>query len=130
MSQVQRICPHCADATPLDAQYCPHCGYDTQAGLPMRQSNLPVALGKAALPVLAGAATLALRAGWKLLNSRLTQPPTLRQAQPPAIKSETRVSEVVPRSRRTVRIRSSWMVGDANGVWKQGTSEHIIDFDE
>jgi hypothetical protein len=34
------------------------------------------------------------------------------------------------RPRTTIRIRSSWAVGDANGVWRQGVSDHTIEIDE
>ena len=74
-----------------------------------------------------GAATLALRVGWKLLNSRLNAVEPQRM-QPPAPAPR---QEIAPRSGgRRIRIRSSWAVGDANGVWRQGTSEHIIEFDD
>ena len=146
MSDVQRICAQCSTAGPLDARYCTRCGYDFQAELPVRQNNLPIVIGKAALPVLVGAATLALRAGWRLLQSRTAQEAArkafdstfnrsvephgeqhVEQAKPPAPRQE----EVAPRqSRRTIHIRSSWAVGDANGVWRHGHSEHKIDLDD
>jgi hypothetical protein len=37
---------------------------------------------------------------------------------------------VSPRTRRSIRIRSTWAVGDARGVWRQGATEHIIEIDE
>jgi hypothetical protein len=87
------------------------------------------------LPVLAGAASLIVRAGWKLLKQRLAQAaaeqrvnltPASQPAQPP-----TPRDPISPRRpRRTIRIRSSWAVGDANGVWRQGASEHTIELDE
>lgn len=127
MSEIQRICPQCQAGSPLDMRYCPRCGYDHQAELPMRQSSLPATVGKAAVPVLMGAATLVLRAGWKLLSSRLSATEPLR-VQPPAPAPR---QEVAPRTTgRRIRIRSSWAIGDANGVWRQGSSEHIIEFDE
>src|SRR5258706_16414510 len=73
MSEIQRICAQCGKSGALEARYCPHCGYDAQAGLPAPRNTLPVSIGKAALPILAGVASLALRAGWKLLQSRLAQ---------------------------------------------------------
>ncbi|MBX3012601.1 MAG: zinc ribbon domain-containing protein [Caldilineaceae bacterium] len=136
MSDVQRICPHCGEAGPLTARYCPHCGQDSQqAALPVQQSNFPLVLSKAALPLLAGAASLALRAGWKLLQSRLaanmagTAVETLRSAQ--LAKPLTR-TEALParRPRRTIRIRSAWSVTDGNGVQRSGMSEHQIELDD
>jgi len=83
---------------------------------------------KAALPILAGAATVALRFGWKLLQQRLADAATspisltkMRSAQPAPLST---------RPRRTVRIRSTWAVGDANGLLQQGTSDHTIEFDD
>ena len=67
MSEINRICPQCGGSVALQTRYCGECGYDTSTGLPVRQSNLPVKVGKAALPVVAGLAGLALRSGWKLL---------------------------------------------------------------
>jgi hypothetical protein len=143
MSDVQRICAQCSTASPLDARYCTRCGYDFQAELPVQQSNLPVVIGKAALPVLVGAASLALRAGWRLLQSRMAQEaarkafdstfnrpvnPPVEPAKTPAPRQEEVTTPRQPR--RSIHIRSSWAVGDANGVWQQGHSEHTINFDD
>lgn len=135
MSDVYRICPACGKNTPLDARHCPHCGQDTQAGLPVQAgSQLPMVVGKAALPVLVGVGTLAARAAWRLLRGRLAAlaaqtpaPVQTRTAQPPA---RVPPAEVGPRTRRSIRIRSTWAVGDARGVWRQGATEHIIEIDE
>jgi hypothetical protein len=138
MSNVHRICPACGKDTPLDARHCPHCGHDTQAGLPVQAgSQLPMVVGKAALPVLVGVGTLAARMGWRLLRGRLAalgtqspapvQPRTESSARPPA---RVTPAEVAPRARRSIRIRSSWAVGDARGIWQQGATEHIIEIDE
>ena len=135
MSDVQRICPHCGGSSALHMAHCPHCGRNLQTGVPMRQENaVPAALSKAALPVLAGAASLALRAGWKLLQSRMAQA-TAQQAATQVINRTTtsparRNESSAPRTKRTVRIRSTWAVGDARGYWRQGTSEHVIEFDD
>jgi hypothetical protein len=133
MSEITRICAHCGKSSPLDAQFCPHCGYDIQGGLPAsRASQLPLAIGKAALPVLAGVAGLIMRAGWKLLKERLhhtvTQAitPTAQASQPPA----SQQASSPRRTRRTIHIRSSWAVGDARGVWRQGSSEQTIEIED
>lgn len=135
MSEVQRICPHCGEAGPLTARYCPHCGADSQAALPAPQSNFPLALTKAALPILAGAASLALRAAWKLLQSRMTASITeqavhsLRSARHPQPPAPT--TPLTPqRPHRTIRIRSAWSVTDGNGVHRSGASEHQIEIED
>lgn len=150
MSEVRRICDHCGEAVALDGRYCPQCGYDFETALPAQSSNLPVALGKAALPMLVGAAGLALRAGWKIAQSQWARdtarnffdmafsrpshtPPVPRAEEkptpPPA--PQNAPGEVGPRRpRRTIRIRSTWAVGDANGVWRQGTSDQTIEIDD
>ena len=147
MNNIQRICEKCGEGGALDARYCPHCGYDSQgiggAALPAPRLQLPVALGKAALPLLAGAASLALRAGWKLLQRRLanTTPEQaanafthfVQRATPPAPTQPLAPRQETPvqrRPRRTIHIRSNWAVGDVNGVWRQGSSEHTIEIDE
>lgn len=139
MSEVQRICPHCGEAGPLAARYCPHCGADSGAALPAPQSSFPLALTKAALPILAGAASLALRAAWKLLQSRMTATVTdqalhslrtARNAQPPAPATPPAVVSTSQRPHRTIRIRSAWSVTDGNGVHRSGVSEHQIEIDE
>jgi len=101
----------------------------------MQRAHFPISLNKAALPILAGAASLILRAGWKLLQSRMaasvtetavsalrtnraTQPP-MRTAQP-----------VTQKPRQTIRIRSAWAVTDGNGVQRSGVSEHQIEIDD
>lgn len=134
MSEVQRICPQCGEPGPLQARYCPHCGADSQAALPVPRANLPAVLTKAALPLLAGAASLVLRAGWKLLQSRMAANVTanvtetalhsLRSAGTPAAPALT------PKPRRTIRIRSAWAVTDGNGVQRSGVSEHQIEIDD
>ena len=85
-------------------------------------------------PVLAGAASLALRAGWKLLQNRMAQA-TAQQAATQVINRTTtsparRNESPAPRTKRTVRISSTWAVGDASGYWRQGKSEHVIEFDD
>ncbi len=100
-------------------------------------------LGRAAVPVLVGAASVALRIGWKLLQSRWAQEAAERAveaalqkaqqapAEPTQQSPDGRRADVVEsRSGRTVTIRSAWAVGDTNGVWRQGFSEHRIDLDE
>lgn len=147
MSNVSRICPQCGESTPLESRHCAHCGYDANAGLPLQtQSNLPMVIGKAALPVLAGVASLALRLGWKMMRSRMAQDamrygatkaasalvnarktPLATTSKSPAPLSQ---SELMPKAKRTIRIRSSWAVGDANGIRQQGSSDHTIEFDD
>ena len=135
MSDVQRICPQCGGASPLQAQHCPHCGYDLQTGLPIERANtLHATLSKAAVPVLLGAASLALRVGWKMLQGHMLQATADAVVQRPpeqAIQPRPADQDVQPRRlRRTIRIRSTWAVGDARGRWEQGSSEHIIEFDD
>ena len=142
MSEIQRICVQCGQAGPLDARYCPACGYDSQAALPAMRSNLPALVGKAAVPVLVGAASLAARAGWKLLHSRWARETARNAIQsavqriasspPPATPAPAPQppSPAARRPRRTIHIRSSWAVADANGVWRRGQSEHTIDLED
>lgn len=126
MSQVHRICPHCGGNVPLEARHCPTCGADTWAGPPATRSGLPAQVGRAALPLVAGLTGLALRFGWRLLQARLARLNPLetraRAARPPAPRPA--------RGRRVLRIRSSWAIGDANGIWRQGHEEHIIEIDD
>lgn len=127
MSQVQRICGECGGTNPVEARYCAHCGADSQAALPAPRTSLPVAIGQAALPVLIGAAGLAMRAGWRLLQSKWArdlaqQAVAPRPAQPPATEPA--------RPKRTLHIRSAWAVSDGQGNWRRGVSEHTIELDE
>ena len=139
MNEVQRICSQCSEPGPLAARYCPHCGNDSQAALPAPQSNLPLALGKAALPIFVGAASLALRAGWKWLQSRMAARVTgaltekaveslraNRLPQPPMPTQQP----LQPKPRHTIRIRSAWAITDATGAQRSGVSEHQIEIDE
>jgi len=119
-----RICPQCGHGNTMETRYCAQCGHDTQANLPVPQpSNLPAVIGKAAVPVLVGVASLAVSAGWRLLQGLLTKP----VAQPPM---QVKKGEIEKRPRATIRIRSSWAVGDSNGNWQRGQAEHTIEFDE
>jgi hypothetical protein len=138
MSNVQRVCVRCGEGNPVESRYCAHCGYDSQSSLPAQRVNLPAVIGRAALPVLVGAAGLVVRAGWKLLQSRLAQTPTITIPTPKAAQPVAQ-QQVVPRPRvevgslrrakRTIHIRSAWSVNN-NGVWQQGTSEHTIELDD
>lgn len=144
MSEVRRICAQCGAAVALDGRFCSGCGYDFENALPVSESNLPVALGKAALPMLVGAAGLMLRAGWKLAQSEWAKetarnvldlafnraaqppapPPVQSAAQPPSAAAAS------SRPRRTIRIRTNWAEGDANGVWRRGSSDQTIEIDD
>ena len=134
MSDVSRVCSQCGGKVALDSRFCGGCGYDTAGGLPVEQRKLPVQLAAAALPVAAGLASWAVRAGWKLLRARLEDmaqnPPVVVEPARPAKRRTAPVQKQSGRPKRTVRIRSTWAVGDGNGVWRQGTEEHIIDFEE
>lgn len=127
MSDVSKICPQCGGSNALDSRHCAHCGYDTQAALPMLPNNLPAVLGKAAVPVLAGAVGLAVSMGWKLLQGMLNQ-----TARPP-LKVEgsqtTALQPAAPAPRRTIHIRTSWAIGDSSGNWRRGESEQTIEID-
>jgi hypothetical protein len=131
METVYRVCPECGKNAPIEAQYCPHCGTDTSSGLPVRQaSNLPVVVGKAALPVLATVGTLLVRTLWKMLRQR----PGVFGAviRPDATSAISPTQQPPTRNPRgpSVRIRTSWAVGDASGIRQQGFTEHEIHFDE
>ena len=138
MSNVQRVCVQCGAGNPVEARYCAHCGYDSQAALPAPRSNLPVVIAQAAVPVLVGAASLMVRAGWKLLRSRLAQqaatlrvaPPAQPPVQPPAVQPARSDVTTSRRAKRTIHIRSSWAVNNGNGVWQQGHSEHTVELDD
>jgi hypothetical protein len=133
MSEITRICSQCGQSTAIETRYCPHCGYDSEAGLPApRAANLPVIISRAALPVLAGAASLAIRAIWQLAKSRLTAAAVDHTAhlaaKPKPVAPPAAPDNISPTQRpgKTIHIRSSWAVGDANGIWQQGVSEHTI----
>lgn len=134
MSDVSRVCSQCGGKVALDSRFCGRCGYDTSAGLPVQQRNLPAQIATAALPVAAGLAGWAVRAGWKLLRARLEEmaqnpPAAVSPRQQPAPRPSAPPQES-SRPRRTIRIRSTWAVGDGKGVWRQGAEEHIIDIED
>lgn len=135
MSQVNRICPQCGGNVSLQARYCGECGYDTSRGLPVQRLNLPVQVGKAALPVVVGLAGFAIRSGWKLLQAQLAHAatqsaPAVQKPLTPRTPNEIKPVDPTPRAGRTIRIRSSWIIGDGQGRWKQGNEEHIIEIDD
>jgi hypothetical protein len=139
MANVHRICAACGKDTPLEARHCPHCGHDTVSGLPMKsESQLPAVMGKAALPVLATAGTLVARMMWRLVRDRLLAAaatpasPPARQPTRANVPMERPAQSVQPAPRRTrsIRIRTQWAVGDANGMYKQGYTDQQIDFDD
>lgn len=141
MSEIQRICVQCGQANSVEARFCAACGYDQLADerqnhLPAQRTNLPAVISRAALPVLLGAASLAMRAGWRLLQNRLANPPQTHVTRPPA-PQQPPVAPPAPANapaaqgrKRTIRIRSAWTVRDAQGHWQQGTSDQVIELDE
>lgn len=127
MGDVFRICPECSADIPLQARHCPTCGSDSQANQPIRQLRLPATVSGALLPVAAGLAGLALRAGWKLLQSQWLRT-TVQNAlttPPPAPTSPTPTAT----TGRTIRIRSSWVVREADGSVRQGQEDHTINLE-
>ena len=115
-------------------RYCQQCGGDTQGELPATRS-LPAAVGKAALPIAAGALSLVARAGWKLLQHRLSQiqsaqieaTPQQKSAPDIAVSNAQKPPAPQGKPRATIHVRSSWAVGDASGQWKRGSSEQTIE---
>ncbi len=131
MSEIQRICVQCGYANPLESRYCARCGSDSQDALPVQRTSLPVVISRAALPVLVGAASLAVRVGWRLIQQRMAQGTRTQPIQVvPRSDPPTPASAPVSRGRRTIHIRSTWATGDANGIWRQGSSEHVIEIEE
>jgi hypothetical protein len=132
MSEITRICAQCGKSMALEARYCPECGFDAETGIvgALEKRQLPVAITRAALPVLAGAASLVVRAAWKLWQRQLANA-TLRATHSTPPRPITRSApEPGQRPRRTIRIRSSWAVGDGRGILRQGSSDHTIEIDE
>jgi hypothetical protein len=136
MNSIQRICPQCGQAGSLEARYCARCGFDSQSALPTPMSNLPM-VARAALPVLITAAGIALRAGWRLLQSRWAQEAArkavnmaVQPASPKPVAPATETDLPAGRRKRVIHIRSIWAEGDANGVWREGSSEQRIEIDE
>lgn len=125
MTEVSRICPQCGNHFPLEARHCSHCGYDMEAVLPAPQSMLPALVGKVAAPLLVGAASLATSVGWRLLQTFLSRPAKLSG---PPIPQRTD-APVRSQGRMTIRITTSWAVGDSNGNWRKGHSEQTIEIE-
>ncbi len=142
MSNIQRICPACGSGNAMSSQFCERCGQDferTGNTLPARRSSLPVVASTAALPLLAGAASLAVRAGWRLLQAHLREQkaqvaPRQAAGQSPKQESITLApaQSLAPstQSRRTIRIRSTWVVGGPDGIYRHGASDHTIEIDD
>ncbi len=97
-------------------------------------SGLPMVVGKAAVPMLVTAGTLIARMVWKLVRERSLPAATaaLKVQPAPAPQPLTRgePQPIVARARRSIHIRSTWAVGDANGIWRQGMTEQQIDIEE
>ncbi len=125
MTEITRICSQCGKSFPLDARHCSHCGHDTDAALPVSQNTLPVLVGKAAAPVLLGAASLVVSVGWKLLQNVLNRP-AKPSNQPIRVRTD---AQVQPRPRATIRITTSWAVGDSSGNWRKGHTEQTIEIE-
>jgi len=145
MSDVYRICSQCGKRmNEIDHRFCPDCGADSHADLSVPESSLAIAATKAALPILVGTVSLALRFGLKLLQSRAAisaaqNASTLSRfsaslatnnASTLSTDSGSGKSNISKQGRRRIHIRTAWSMGDSNGNWRKGQSEHIIDIDE
>ncbi len=135
MSEIQRICAQCGASAPLGVRYCGSCGYDFQGEMVVRRNNLPAVVSQAAVPVLLGAAGFVLRAGWKALQSRWAQAAAEQAANlarntPQPLAKSAPPPTPASRLRRTMTIRSTWAMGDANGIWRRGYSEQHIELDD
>lgn len=142
-------CAHCGKSTSgsTSQEHSPQKATHSLEGM-----NLPIQLRKAALPILAGAAGLVVRAGWKLLQSKTARDVALSAANSvvqsrvqsqlfkdgSAVQQSTTAQPAAPQAKsspvrqqgRTIRIRSKWAVGDANGILRQGQSEHTIEIND
>ncbi|MEM7536818.1 MAG: hypothetical protein AAF639_31855 [Chloroflexota bacterium] len=144
MATISRICTHCNKSSALDAQHCQHCGHsmsthpDAYVNMPQTtptslSESLRQTATKAALPILAGAAGWLVRKAWQLLRERMDASTALdsfpqTQTAKRTPDNNTHMAQTHT-PRRTIHIRSKWMVSDANGVWQQGASEHTIELD-
>lgn len=131
MEIVYRVCPECGKDAPIEAQFCPHCGKDTNSGLPVKQAgNMPIVVGKAALPVLATVGTLLVRTLWKMLRQRPNPLGAVIGSDAASAVAHREQSPAKATRGPSVRIRTTWAVGDASGIRQQGFTEHVIQFDE
>ena len=74
-----------------------------------------------------------MRKAWQLLRERMEADASLESFQqtgsPKRTPDNNTHAAQTHTPRRTIHIRSKWMVSDANGVWQQGASEHTIELD-
>jgi hypothetical protein len=128
---VERICPTCQHANPLDDRFCGKCGAALERQLPVRRADAALTLAGRQLPVswqqvgktlAISAAALAAEAGLAWLRRRVelgsatpttalakTTPETLTRTSPAQSQSAAHIVTIV--SRRVVEI---WDSGDGN----------------
>ncbi len=127
---ITRICAACKKDVAISDQYCPACGIDTQSAIIADEPHALWQKAETVLPVALTLGMVILRVGFKLGRT-----PWLRHAlslwirrsdmKDPAPTSLARQSrEGKP---RRIRIRSRWVVQDAQGREQKGTEEHLID---
>jgi hypothetical protein len=114
MPAVRRICPHCHEPYPLEANSCPHCGQSAEPLAPASaHRQLSAIVARAALPVALGLAGIVTRAGLAFLRGVLARALSPAPADLPARPQS--------RSHTVVRVWQEREVKDASGrhIWER-----------
>jgi hypothetical protein len=133
---VERICPACQHANPLDDRFCGKCGSALERQLPARRTDAPLAIAGRQLPVTwqqfgktvaLSVAALAAEAGLAWIRRRIEAGPSaaplaLRQAPPTSTASSETTALAARPSASVVTIVSERLIE----MWESGDGRRHI----
>jgi hypothetical protein len=133
MEMIERICPHCHAANPVQALYCGTCATRLRSGttaLARREPGMliPHRWRDAGTAVAIGLAAIAGRVAVELLRRPELVGGALRALSRRSVPQQE--APLAPQQRPTTIIRRRWVVGDAYGRQHWGSEEIEIQHPE
>lgn len=128
METLERICPHCNAANPVEAVYCGACATrlrSSSTALARRESGSlgPYRWRDAGAALAVGLAALAGRAAVELMRRPELLEGVLRAFTQRARSAVPEVAPLAPPRPPAVVIRRRWVIGDASGTRHWGSEE-------
>lgn len=128
MESIERICPNCHVANPIEAVYCGACATRLRSTSTALVPHRPAGLGphrwrEAGAAIAVGLVALAGRAAVELLRRPELIESALRAFSPLSHPSPPDDAPLAPPRQPTLVIRRRWVIGDATGARRWGSEE-------